>query len=127
MRKGSALVLIVVVIALLAVLGGLWAKAIYGYRATATLTWQGTKAFYLAEAGLAKGQNLLALSPDWYTDLPHSPPDDSDWLIKSAIGQTDPLGFKLVREKGKPWFYSIGLAGDSRTVLKLAGSTWSHI
>lgn len=127
MRKGSTLVIVVVMTAFLVALGALWAKALYSYRSSAGLTWQRTKAFYLAEAGLARGQNILAARPDWYTDLPHSPTDDAFWLINSAVGQTDPLGFKVVRERGKPWFYSIGLAGQGRIVLKLAGSSWSQL
>lgn len=74
------------------------------------------KAFYAAEAGIEWAKSKMSSNPDWFTDLPHSPPDDTAWLLKSAVGFEISLGdarFKMVREDGKNRLYSIGYTGTN--------------
>ena len=76
------------------------------------------RAFWAAEAGLEKGKSALNLNPGWYTDLPHLPEDDKEWLSGGAVGQ-DEGWFKLVREQGKNTLYSVSCDGKAKVFLKM--------
>jgi len=90
---------------------------------------QKEKAFYLAEAGLEDGKSIIATNPNWFTDNPHSPADDSDWLIDEAKGSIKQFGgavpdgrqgsYKIVRESGKNIIYSIGYFRGGKSVLRV--------
>ncbi|MDD5383086.1 MAG: hypothetical protein PHH60_05475 [Candidatus Margulisbacteria bacterium] len=132
MKKGSALLLAVLIIALFLGLASLFTKMVYNNYAGANAALVREQAFWLAEAGLEQGKTELAHNPNWYTDLPHYPEDNVPWLANCAVGQTAPLGdgsFKVVRENGKNWLYSIGCKGKGLVVLKLTFSNppWQNI
>jgi hypothetical protein len=97
-------------------------KMVYNNYGTAVNLQRREEAFWLAEAGLATGKVRLKQNPDWYTDLPHYPADDSRWLKDGAVGAVEGLGgggYKIVREKEQGRLYSVGLKGEARVVLKL--------
>lgn len=122
MRKGSALLLIIILFAIFTVLAVLFVKIVYNYYASTNAVLQREQAFYLAEAGLERGKVELVHNPNWYTDLPYYLKDNVPWLINYAIGQETKFGegsFKIVREMGKDRLYSIGFKGKGVVVLKL--------
>ena len=112
------------------VLGVILTKIVYNTYASAHALVEREQAFWLAEAGLEKGKVELKHNPAWYTDLPHYPEDDVSWLKAGAVGQKERLGegwFKVVREKDKDRFYSVGIKGKAVVVLKLKNSIWEEI
>ena len=126
MKKGSALIIVVCLLALFSVAAVLFTKIVYNCYATANAALMKEQAFYLAEAGVEKGKVELANNRNWYTDLPYYLEDNLQWLAYYAVGQSTDLGdgsFKIVREKDKALFYSIGYKDDSFVVLKLKFST----
>lgn len=121
-RHGSALILIIVIIAFFSTLGALFARIVYNDYAGANARLLREQAFYLAEAGLEKGKVELIHNPNWYTDLPYYLDDNASWLTKFAQGLEMSLGdgsFKIVREKGKHILYSIGVKGKGLVILKI--------
>jgi len=125
-RKGSALLLVIFMISAFVFLGAINARIVYNYYASANAALRREQAFHLAEAGLEKGKVELVHNPNWYTDLPHHPKDDAEWLAAKAVGQETPLGegfFKIVREKGRQRLYSVGVRGRGTVILKLDFST----
>jgi len=130
MKKGSALLIIVIIIGLLAALSSLFLRIVYNNYATANAVLQRTQAFYLAEAGLEKAKVELAQNPNWYTDLPYYQKDNVAWLINQAVGQKINLGngsFKVIQEKNKDRLYSIGFRGKGIVVLKIENTKWEEI
>lgn len=122
MRKGYALILIVVIFSLLAILSAIFLKIVYNTCVAQNLLAQREIAFWLAEAGVENGKMLLSQNPDWYTDLPHFSVDDKDWLKSGAFGYSTILGkgkIKLVRERDKSWFYALGSCGKGVAILKV--------
>lgn len=118
-RKGSALIMTALFVALFGLLASLLVKLAYNNLATAQNNYRQAQAFYLAEAGLAKGS---LYPPNWFTDLPHSPSADANWLINSAVGESLSLGggrFKLVRIQGEQIIYAVGFSGRAVVVLKV--------
>lgn len=125
-RKGSALLLVIFMISTFVFLGAINARIVYNYYASANAMLRREQAFHLAEAGLEKGKVELVHNPNWYTDLPHHPEDDAEWLAAKAVGQETPLGdgsFKVVREKGEMRLYALGSEGRGRVILKI---TFTH-
>jgi hypothetical protein len=122
MRKGSALLLVILIFSVSLILAALFVKIVYNSYATANAVLQREQAFYLAEAGLEKGKVELVHNPNWHTDLPYYLEDNVPWLISYALGQETSLGegsFKIIREKGKDRLYSVGLKGKGVVILKL--------
>jgi hypothetical protein len=122
MRKGSALILAIMILAIFITLAALFVKIVYNCYDSATSYLAREQAFCLAEAGLEKGKVELVHNPAWYTDPPYYLKDNAPWLIKYAVGQHSNLGegaFKVVRENGKTWLYSIGYKGKAVVVLKV--------
>jgi hypothetical protein len=122
MKKGSALILMILIIATFTVLAALFAKIVYNDHASANAALLREQAFYLAEAGLAKGKVELAHNQNWYTDTPYFLEDNVHWLASYALGQETALGegsFKVVRERGKRHFYAVGKKGKGLVVLRL--------
>ena len=121
-RRGSSLILVILIIAAFTVLAGLFARIVYNGYASVNNALIREQAFYLAEAGLAKGKVELAHNPNWYTDTPYYIEDNVRWLVSYAVGQETTLGegsFKIVREKGKRHFYALGRKGKGLVVLRL--------
>jgi len=122
MRKGSALILTILILSLFAALAAFLTRVFYNNYSGARLALVREQAFYLAEAGLEKGKVELAHNPGWYTDLPYYLADNPQWLIGYAAGQKNDLGegsYKVVREKGKNRLYAVGHKGKGIVVLKL--------
>lgn len=125
MRKGSALLLVIFILAVFLVLAALLVKIVYNSYSIANAVLVREQAFYLAEAGIEKGKVELAHNPNWYTDLPYYLEDNVQWLITFAYGHETTLGegsFKIVKEKDKDRLYSIGSKGKGIVVLKLTFS-----
>lgn len=126
-RQGSALLLVIFILATFVVLGVINAKLVYNYYASANAVLQREQAFHLAEAGLEKGKVELVHNPNWFTDLPYYLQDNVAWLTAYAVGQETDFGegsFKIVREKDKNRLYSIGFKGKGMVVLKLKFSNF---
>ena len=120
--KGQALVIVLVVITALLAAGIIFARIVLSERSMEELYIQREKAFYLAEAGLEDGKSMIAANPNWFTDAPHSPADDSSWLIDAAKGSIKQFGgrsYKIVRESGKNTIYSVGYFKSARAVVRV--------
>jgi len=127
--KGQALVIVLVVITALLAAGIIFVRIVLSERGMEELYIQKEKAFYLAEAGLEDGKSIIAANPNWFTDNPHSPADDADWLIDVAKGSIKQFGgavpdgrqgsYKTVRESGKNTIYSVGYFKGGRAVVRV--------
>lgn len=114
--------IVLLVISALMVAGAIFVRMVLSERTMAELFIQKEKVFYLAEAGLEDGKATLASNPNWFTDNPHSPADDTDWLIDSAKGSIKQFGggsYKIVRESGKNTIYSVGYYNGGRSVMRV--------
>jgi len=121
-RRGVALLSVIIIVSLLMSLAVIMAKMVYNEHGTAVNLLRREEAFWLAEAGLAAGKVKLVQNPDWYTDLPHYPEDDSHWLKEEARGIVESLGsgeYKIIREKDQNQLFAVGHKGRSRVVLKI--------
>lgn len=79
------------------------------------------RALYLAEGALEKGKTELEKDPDWHTDPLHSPSDDPDWVMESALGSSTELNggtLKVVKEAGKAALYGAGYYKKGRKLVK---------
>jgi hypothetical protein len=120
--KGQALVIVLVVITALLAAGIIFVRIVISERNMEELYIQKEKAFYLAEAGLEDGRSIIAANPNWFTDNPHSPADDTDWLIEKSKGSIKQFGggsYKIVRESGKNTIYSVGYLKGGRAVVRV--------
>ncbi|MBU0671598.1 MAG: hypothetical protein KJ732_01065 [Candidatus Margulisbacteria bacterium] len=125
MKKGAALILTLLIMAVSLTLAALLVKIVYNCYASANAVLVREQAFCLAEAGLEKGKVELVHNLNWYTDLPYYLADNVQWLVKYAVGEESALGngsFKVVKEKGKNRLYAIGRKGSGVVVLKLTFS-----
>jgi hypothetical protein len=125
MRKGSALLLAILIFAVFLILTALFVKIVYNSNAIANAALVREQAFCLAEAGIEMGKVELARNPNWYTDLPYYVADNVEWLMSHAVGSQTTLEdglFKIIREKDKNRLYSIGNKGKAIVVLKLTFS-----
>jgi hypothetical protein len=126
-RRGVALIFALIITSLVMSLAVIMAKMVYNNYGTAVNLQRREEAFWLAEAGLAAGRSRVKQNPDWFTDLPHYPEDDSRWLKEGALGVVESLGdgeYKIVREKEQGRLYSVGRKGEARVVLKLEFETF---
>lgn len=126
MKQGITLLLLIFMVALFMVIASLFVKVVYNTYVSVKAAETREAAFWLAEAGLEKGKAALASNLNWYTDLPHTPADDANWLINNSIGETSPLGqgyYKIVREESRNHLYSIGRRSKGVVVLKLSFSS----
>lgn len=117
-RRGSTLLVMTMIFSLSMVLSVILIKIVYNTYATDRLIFEREQAFWGAEAGLEKGKTEVVHNPGWYTDLPHSPGDDVNWLSTAALGQ-DEGWFKLVREKDMDRLYAVGRSGKATVTLKI--------
>lgn len=120
--KGQALVIVLLMISALMVAGAIFVKIVFSERSMVDLYVQKEKAFYLAEAGIEDGKAMISANLNWFTDNPHSPADDSAWLLNTAKGAVIQFGggsYKIVRESGKNIIYSVGYSGSGRSVLRV--------
>ena len=125
MRKGSALLLAILIIAVFLMLTALFVKILHNSHAIANSALVREQAFCLAEAGIEMWKVELSRNPNWYTDMPYYVVENVDWLMNHAVGSQTTLEdglFKIVREKGKNTLYSIGNKGKGTVVLKLTFS-----
>lgn len=121
-KKGSALVLAVMVIAMLLVGAVFLVKIVYTTYETGENLILREQAFWLAEAGAEKGKTELARNPGWFTDLPHTAEDDLNWIGTQAAGWQMDLGngrLKIVRERERNYFFAVGMKGKAQVVLKI--------
>lgn len=75
----------------------------------------GTRCFYLAEAGIEISKGKLSHDPAWFTDISHAE-YDKKWLVMDSTGQIYRFGkggFKIIKEQGKNRVYSVGFIGTS--------------
>ena len=122
MNRGASLLLAIVLIACCLIMAAELIKIVYNCHASLMASLSREQAFYLAQAGLEQAKVKLVKNQNWFTDLPHQPKDSSGWLINQAVGQKYNFGqgyFKVVREKDKNRFYSVGYRGKGVVVLKL--------
>jgi hypothetical protein len=120
--KGQALIIVLVIITALLAAGIIFVRIVLSERGIEELYIQKEKAFYLAEAGLEEGKAIIAVNPNWFTDNPHSPVDDADWLIDIAKGSIKQFGggsYKIIRESGKNTVYSVGYFKGGRSVIRV--------
>jgi hypothetical protein len=121
-RRGSALLLAMVMSAIMLTLAVFLLKMVYNGYVTASYLVMKEKSFWLAEAGLVAGKVKLVHNPGWYTDLPHYPEDDARWVKQEAVGFWESFGegsYKLVREKDQDRIYAVGRRGRATVVLRL--------
>lgn len=121
-RRGSALLLAMVMSAIMLTLAVFLLKMVYNGYATVSYLVMREKSFWLAEAGLAAGKVKMVHDPGWYTDIPHYPEDDVRWVKQEAVGLRESLGeggYKLVREKDRGRVYAVGKRGRATVVLRL--------
>ncbi len=119
--KGQVLVIVLVVISALLVTGVILLKAVFSERTMVELCVQKEKAFYLAEAGLEDAKSTIANNPLWFTDNPHSPADDPNWVMNTAKGSIKSFGggsYKMVRSSGSSYLYSVGQYKKGRAVVR---------
>lgn len=107
--SGISLILVIFVITVLLVLGTALTRIAVGSRHLAENKMAALTAFYLAEDGIAKIKDELSKNPNWYTNLPHTPPDDINWL-KGKI---------IVREYQKNRAYAIGISKKAVRIIKI--------
>jgi hypothetical protein len=120
--KGHALIIVLLVISALLASGALFLKLVFSERSMVNLYIEKEKAFYLAEAGIEEGKTIIAANPNWFTDSPHSPDDDVNWLMERAIGSIKQFGggrYKIIRESGKNMLCSVGYYRGGRSVLRI--------
>lgn len=120
-RRGSVLLLTVLIGGLMLALGVFLAKIVYNNYATAGFLADREQAYWLARGGLAAARVALVHDPSWYTDLPHYPEDDPDWLKRTSRGATALLGegnYKLVRVIGSGRYFAVGLKGKAVVILE---------
>jgi len=121
MRRGSALLFTILAASALLVLAVFLLKMVYNGQVTARLLIDREAAYWLATAGWEKGEAEQARNPGWYTDQPHYPAADLNWLQHGALGARDQIGrgwFKVVREQGSNTVYSLGYRGQAVVILK---------
>jgi Tfp pilus assembly protein PilX len=120
--KGQALVIVLLMISALMVAGAIFVKIVFSERSMADLYVQKEKAFYLAEAGIEDGKATITANLNWFTDNPHSPADDSAWLMNTAKGSVSRFGggsYKVVRESGKNIIYAVGYSGNGISLIRV--------
>ncbi|OGC03368.1 hypothetical protein A2276_00405 [candidate division WOR-1 bacterium RIFOXYA12_FULL_43_27] len=108
-RGGISLILVIFLITVLLVLGSALTRLAVGSRHLAENKQATLAAFYLAEDGIEKIKTELSKNPNWYTDLPHSPPDDINWL----------KGKTIVREYNKNRAYAVGVSKKAVRIIKI--------
>jgi len=108
-KRGISLITVIFIITILLLLSAVLTRVVLNSMTVAENKVSSLKAFYLAEAGIEKIKYELKKNPNWYTDLPHSPPDDINWLMSKSI----------VREQNKLRAYAIGKSKKSVRIIKI--------
>jgi hypothetical protein len=119
--KGQALIIVLLVISALLISGAIFLKIVFSERSMVNLYIEKEKAFYIAEAGLEEGKAIVFANPTWFTDAPHSPDDDVNWLMEGAAGSVKQFGggsYKIIRESGNNMIYSVGCYRNGRSVVR---------
>ncbi len=100
---------------MLLLLGSVLTRVVLNSMTVAENKTSGLKAFYLAEAGIEKIKYELKKNPNWYTDLPHYPSVDTEWIINKAKVNT----FIVVREKDKLRAFAVGKSKKSIRMIRI--------
>ena len=120
-KKGFGLVTAIILAAILLVLGAAAAKIVYHRLNGAQLLLEREAAFWLAEGGWEQAKIELTHNLNWYSDLPHYPEDDGEWLKRDAIGCKMAIGegeVKIIREKDKQRVYTVGKSKRGVVVIR---------
>ena len=120
--SGQALIIVLLVIAGLLASGAIFLKVVFSERSMADLYIMKEKAFYIAEAGLEDGRSIVNADPNWFTDNPHLPADDANWLMNKAFGSIKQFGggsYKIVRESGDNIIYSVGSFKSGNSIVRI--------
>lgn len=119
-QKGYLLLGAIILISILFLSGVTLAKIGLTHYQLSRSRLESLRTFYLAEAGVEKAKIILSQRPGWFTDLPRKSADDIIWLMKDSVGHAPPAGeslasgsFKIVREKDRSFFYSVGWTGNN--------------
>ncbi|MFH1541520.1 MAG: hypothetical protein ABIE84_00315 [bacterium] len=114
-KKGSALLIVILLISLFLSLSALTAKMVFNSQSAAHLLLQKEQAFYLAEAGLELGKVELAENPNWST---------KGLEVELATGK-----FRVTCEQNANIVYSTGFAGKAVVILRFnrEEKTWDII
>jgi len=123
-KKGNILLFSIAYSALLLLMAVILLKVVYNSYAAEKFLCEREQAFWLARGGVEIGKNKLAQNHFWYTDLPHVPANDAEWIKNAAFGEINELGqgkLKLVREKETNRLYSVGMRGRGRVILNMDG------
>ena len=119
--KGQVLIItLLLMVALLAMLS-YFINSIFAELKSLELFIQKEKAFYISEAGLEDAKFILANNPSWFTDNPHSPGDDTNWIMNTARGSVVDFGggsYKIVRSSGSNLIYSVGSFKNGKVLLR---------
>lgn len=120
--KGQILLItLLLMVALLAMLS-FFINSIFAERKSLELFIQKEKAFYIAEAGLEDAKSIVANNPYWFTDNPHSPADDTNWIMNGARGSVTDFGggsYKIVKSSGSNIIFSVGSFRNGKAVLRV--------
>lgn len=114
--RGAILIVTLLILSILISTGVAVIKVVGSGAKIAGMEFERKAAFYLAEAGFERAKVIISSNAGWFTDMPHSPPDDVVWLINEADGHKESLGdgaFKIVKESGKNILYCIGYFNGS--------------
>lgn len=109
LNKGISLITIIFIIVVLLILGVGLSRVVLNSLYVSNNKIAELQAFYLAEAGVEKIKYELKKNPNWYTDLPHAPIDDTKWL----------MGKSIVRGQNKLRAYAVGKSKESIRIIKI--------
>jgi hypothetical protein len=102
-RRGAALILATVLAGLLLALGVFLGKMVYNGQAATALLVDREKAYWLAKGGLTWARVQFAHDPGWYGEQ------------EEALGEGK---YKVIREPGKPNYFSAGYKGKAVYILE---------
>ena len=120
--KGQVLVITLILMTVLCLAIAAVTSMVFSGSKSAELFVDKEKAFYIAEAGIEKAKSILANNEYWFTDSPHSPDDDANWVISGANGSVADLGggsYKMVRSSGSDIVYSVGRFKEATAVVRV--------
>lgn len=130
-KKGSILIYVIFFVGIFAIISSSLILTVFSLRSSAVSYCNGTKAFYLAEAGAETGKILLDKNPFFYTDL--KPKNITvNWLKSEAYGQKQIIpnnkeSFKTVIIKDTAGIYGIGFSNGSYAIIKIKGNSFSEL
>jgi Tfp pilus assembly protein PilX len=124
--KGNALLVVLIITAAVASIMTVISTSMISHVRTVAGYESCVRSFYLAEAGIEEAKSILASNPYWFTDAPHTPANDANWLMNSAAGSTKQMNggtYKIVKESGKNTIYSVGATRYGKCILNIKYGT----